>query len=82
MNKMDVERAIQVLREAHPVEFAVLAAADSELTDWRIAYALEVLRQVALSAGTRVGPQFAKHAYAAMKRMEGRDNAVFWRNRS
>lgn len=82
MRKMDVERAIQVLREAHPVEFNILAAADAELTEWRIAYANEVLRQVVTGVGTRVGPQFAKHAYAAMKRMEGRDNAVFWRNRS
>lgn len=82
MNKMDVGQAIQVLREAHPVEFAILAAADAELTEWRIAYALEVLRQVALNAGTRVGPQFARHALAAMKRMEGRDNEVFWGNKT
>lgn len=81
MRKLDVEKAIDTLRRAYPAEFAILAAADAEVTEWRVAYAREVLAKVATAIGTPVGPRFAQHAMAAIKRLDGRDNAVFWRDK-
>lgn len=80
IKRVEVERAIAVLRDAHPVEFALLQAADREYSDFRRAYATEVLKKCAAGIGQRIGPEFGSHATRAWMRLEGLIDRDYWRN--
>jgi hypothetical protein len=81
ITKRDVELAIAHIRQTCPAEFAILQQADREYSDFRRAYAVDVLKKVAAATGERIGPQFARHAQAAWMRLEALTDNFFWRDR-